>query len=142
MRTAKTKADTPMPAPCSPTLAFRGSDACQGKPISSVEQVFSDTASAFCPWHLAFPSGCCCRHMPSGTRIVTNAPQSLCKEELSWLCGVLVTWVGKTSQRSEYVNFSVTICLNSQMLCVHIVLQSSPHQTAPFFLVDVFRKRP
>lgn len=29
-----------------------------------VEQVFSDTASAFCPWHLAFPPGCCCRHMP------------------------------------------------------------------------------
>lgn len=44
-----------------------------------------------------------------GTRTVANAPRSLCKEELSRLGGVLVTWVGESSQRSEYVNSLVSL---------------------------------
>lgn len=145
MRTAKTKADS---------LSTAKTCASSPSTISRIQRQWCMLREAYqqcgtsVQWlcisilSLAFgiPTWVLLQAYASGTRTVTNAPQS--KEELSRLCGVLVTCVGKSSQRSEYVNALVSLwsCLSSQMLCVCIVLLSSPHQTAPFFLGDVSQK--
>lgn len=142
MRTAKTKAGTPVPVPYSPSPAFRGSDACQGKPISNVEQVLSDTASAFCPWHLAFPPGCCCRHMPMEPEQWQMHLRLCVRRNCPRLVGFW--WLGLERVHKDLHMLMLWFLCDHLFIFPNAVCSYSPsvfsHQTALFFLLDVSQK--